>query len=400
MKSAPAVLILLTVLLAGTVHSLDVSGTLKPEFSMTDQPCSDSTCRYLFQAPLRLTFHNRMAGTDLNVAWVVSPSVGNPALNGRRMETFASVFRIFDAENRILPSGWDGDESFSVTQDLDRLNIGIRFPFATITAGRQAIYWGVAKSVSPTDFIAPIQYGNVDTEYRTGVDAVRAVFPAGVMSELDAGYVFGKNVRFRESGCWIRGRFYILQTDATVLAACFRENLMLGGSLNRSIGAGTGWVECAFVSTDAFSEEDDGFRQNFWSVSAGYDRSWMSASLYGYLEYHFSSPGSDDPEDYAQILSSPAFTEASIYLLARNYLCPGLSWTLSPLVNINANSLVNLTDFSAYISLSGEYSVLEDMVLRLGFSRGTGNRSCTNGVPDSEFGSWPGRCFLSSGYYF
>jgi len=400
MSSAPAGLILLTILLAGTVHAVDVSGIIKPEFSITDQPCSDSSFRYVFQAPLRLTFHNRAGRTDMNAAWVVSPSAGNPALSGIRLETFTQVFRIFDVKSRILPSGWDGTESFSVTQNLDRMNIGIRFPIATITAGRQAIYWGVAKSVSPTDFIAPIQYGNVDTDYRAGVDAVRSVFPVGVMSELDAGFVFGKNARFSESGCWIRGRFYILQTDATILAACFRENFMIGGSLNRSIGAGTGWVECAAVSTDAFSEENDGCKQNFWSVSAGYDRSWMNASLYGYLEYHFSSPGSDNPEDYPQILNSPAFTEASTYLLARHYLCPGLSWTLNPLVNINANALVNLTDLSAYISLSGEYSVLEDMVLRLGFSRGTGKRSCLNGVPESEFGSWPGVCFLSSGYYF
>lgn len=380
-----------------TAHATDISGILKPELSITDQPLPDSSLRYVFQSPLRLMVHQRKGKIDINAAWTLCPSVGNPALSG---ENGSHMFRIASTESRILPSDWEGSESFSIIQNPDRLNISLRTSIATLTAGRQAIYWGVAKSVSPTDFIAPFQYGTMNTDYRTGVDAVRSVFPVGMMSELDAGYVFGKDAGFSDSGCWLRGRFYLFRTDATLLAACFRENLMIGGSLNRSIGGGTGWMEYAIVSTNFFSYNETEDENSFWSLSTGYDGSWLNATLYGYLEYHFNSPGSDDAADYTDIINSPAWTNGGVYLLGKHYLCPGFIWSLNPLLNLNASALVNLTDPSAYIFLSGEYSVREDIVLNLGYCRGQGKEPDQSGIPRSEFGSWPGVCFISSGYYF
>jgi hypothetical protein len=221
------------------------------------------------------------------------------------------------------------------------------------------------------------------------------------MSELDAGYIFGKDAGFSESGCWLRGRFYLFRTDATLLAACFRENLMIGGSLDRSLEGGTGWMECAIVSTNVFSHSETEDEDTFWSISTGYDRSWFNAILYGYLEYHFNSTGSDDAADYTDIIKSRAWTKGGIYLLGKHYLCPGINWILNPLLNLDASALVNLTDPSAYISLSGEYSVREDIVLKLGYSQGAGKEPLYfDTSPLSEFGSWPGVCFISSGYYF
>lgn len=396
MKPAFTGLLLLMLLAGITAEAADISGTLKPRFSILDQPLPDSSLTCIFQIPLRFMVHHRTGAVNLNVALVLSPSAGNPALSG---ENGVHVFRLADPESRILPSTWSGDESFSILQNIDRLSIGFRTSGATLTVGRQAIYWGVAKSVSPTDFIAPFQYGTLDTEYRTGVDAVRSVIPIGMMSELDAGYVFGKDARFRNSGCWLRGRFYVSQTDATLLAVCFRENLMIGGSLNRSIGKGTGWVECALVSTCFFSGNCN--EETYWSLSAGYDRSWFNAALYGFLEYHFSSPGTDDPEIYPYILAGSACRDGGIYLLGKHYLSPGTSWTVTPLLNFTGQTLVNLTDGSAYLSITSEYSISQNTVINAGISRGLGRvLDDPTGDSGSEFGTWPGYCFLSAGYYF
>ncbi|MCK4807151.1 MAG: hypothetical protein KAT09_05875 [Candidatus Aegiribacteria sp.] len=396
MKPALTGLLLLTLLAGITAEAADISGTLKPKFSIEDQPIHDSSLRYIFEVPLRLMVHHRTGKANLNVAWVLSPSTGNPALSG---EKGVHVFRLADPNSRIFPSTWNGDESFSILHDIDRLNIGVRTSFSTLTLGRQAVYWGVAKSVSPTDFIAPFQYGTLDTEYRTGVDAARSVFPIGMMSELDAGYLFGKDARFSDSGCWLRGRFYLFRTDATLLAACFRENLMIGGSLNRSIGGGTGWVECAFVSTGFFSNNRN--EETYWSLSAGYDRSWLNAALYGFLEYHFNSPGADDPQDYSYVLSGSACRNGGIYLLGKHYLSPGTSWTVTPLLNFTGQALVNLTDGSAYLSMNGEYSISQNTVIKAGIARGLGSISNDPaGDAGSEFGTWPGYYFLSAGYYF
>ncbi|MEN8208568.1 MAG: hypothetical protein ABFR50_04875, partial [Candidatus Fermentibacteria bacterium] len=322
--------------------------------------------------------------------------LGNPALSG---ENEVQVFRLADPQTRVFPSSWNGDKSFRFLQGIDRLNIQLRTSSAVLTIGRQAVYWGVAKSVCPMDFIAPFQYGTLDTEYRVGVDAVRSVVPIGMMSELDAGYVFGKDALFRNSGCWLRGRFYLLQTDATLLAACFRENLMLGGSLNRSIGGGTGWAECAYISTDFFCDNSN--EDSYWSLSTGYDRSWLNAALYGFVEYHFSSPGTADPYNYPDILTGSAYQTGGIYLLGRHYLSPGVRWAATPLLNFAGQTLFNLTDESAHLSISSEYNISQNTVINAGLSRGLGSISnATTGDPGSEFGTWPGYYFLSAAYYF
>ncbi len=396
MQSPFKYFLLLTLLAGITAEAAEVSGTLKPEFSITDQPLPDSSLTYVFKVPLRLMLQHRTGNLSFNVAWILSPSAGNPALGG---EDLTHAFRLADPESRIFPAEWNGDEAFSILQDIDRLSIGLRTPFTTLTVGRQAIYWGVAKSVSPTDFIAPFQYGTLDTEYRTGVDAVRSVVPIGMMSELDAGYIFGKDARFTDSGCWLRGRFYLLRTDATLLAACFRENLMIGGSLNRSIGDGTGWMECALVSTGFFSRSRN--EETFWSLSAGYDRSWLNAALYGFLEYHFSSSGTDNPEDYTCIIADSARMTGGVYLLGKHYLSPGTRWSVTPLLYFTGQALLNLTDGSANLSITSEYSISQNSVINAGISRGLGRiPNNTEGDAGSEFGMWPGYYFLSAGYYF
>ena len=386
--------------LSGQLQACSISGSLKPGIDIIDVPVADSSLRFLSQAPLRLMLSQRLGSTRLDLAYMICPTAGDPAFEGSSESI--SPFRIDDLDERILPSQWKGTESFSLLQNLDRLSIHLRLPFSSLTLGRQAIYWGLSKSVSPTDFIAPFQYGTIDMEYQVGVDAIRSTFPIGMMSELDAGWVFGKDALFNKSGGWLRGRFYMLQTDAVLLAACFRENLMLGGSLNRAIGGATGWLELAVVSTAVFAGDAPGDdKETFWSASAGTDRSWFNASLYGYLEYHFNSPGANDTEDYDDAITTPAYTTGGIYLLGKHYLSPGITWTPMPLLNISGQSLINLTDPSAYVTLMGEYSITENITLNIGISRGVGESpgSETGGLR-SEFGSWPGTYFTSAAYFF
>ena len=393
-------LLLFFSILSARLQACSISGSLKPGIDLIDMTGEDSSLRFLSQAPMRLMLSKRLGITRLDLAYMICPTAGDPAFEGS--PSGISPFRIGDLDDRIIPSEWKGTESFSLLQNLDRLSIRFRLPFSSLSLGRQAIYWGVSKSVSPTDFIAPFQYGTIDMEYRVGVDAIRATFPIGMMSELDAGWVFGKDAYFSESGGWLRGRFYMLQTDAVLIAACFRENLMLGGSLNRTIGGATGWLELAVVSTAVFAvNPPDEEKETFWSASAGMDRSWFNALLYGYLEYHFNSPGTNNSEDYDAVTTTPAYTAGGIYLLGRHYLSPGMTWTPMPLLNLSGQALINLTDPSAYVTLMAEYGITENITLNAGISRGAGESSSSEaGELRSEFGSWPGKYFTYAACYF
>jgi len=144
------------------------TGVFKPGLQFTH---SDSM-NWNGYLSLRLMDSRRLGPARTDIAWVVSPTAGDPALKGP--EEKIARFRITDPDARILPTDWDENEHFSILQNIDRLSLQVRPAGIRITLGRQAIYWGVSKSISPTDFIAPFPYGAIHTDYRAGVDAIRA----------------------------------------------------------------------------------------------------------------------------------------------------------------------------------------------------------------------------------
>ena len=393
------VLLLILLFAVAQVQGLGIRGSLKLRIELTDSGDGGGDVHFTAISPMRVMLSQNQGRTRFDLAYSLSPSGGNPAIQSFGGETSPSPYRIADLKGLLIPADTNPDASISILQNLDRLSAKFRLPFATVTLGRQAVYWGLSRSVSPTDFIAPFQYGTIDTEYRVGVDAVRSVFPTGMLSEIEAGWLFGRDADIKQSGGWTRGRFYILQSDVTLLAGFFRENLIIGGSANRAFGGATGWVETAVVTTDALSK-DGSERDSYWSLSAGFERSWLEATLSGYLEYHFNSAGAADPDDYRQVQTEPAYTQGDVYLLGRHYLAPGASFMVTPLLKLDLGGLVNLTDPSAYLSLAGSYGATENITLSAGANMGLGKGSGSSGEPRSEFGNWPGTSFISAAWYF
>ncbi len=329
----------------------------------------------------RLTERRNLGIAGLDFAWALSPSFGNPAIKGPD-DSFSS-FRIADFKPRITPEDWDEDQRFSLLQNLDRLNLEFRPGNLKVTLGRQAIYWGVSKTVSPTDFIAPFPYGTIDTEYRVGVDAVRAVYPVGMLSEVESGAVFGEGLE--NNGFWARGRFYTLKTDLTATVALFNGTFLAGGSLNRALFGAAVWLE------GAWSRHESGV--SWWNVSPGGERSFLQGRLYAYAEYHFNSPGTDDPREYLSETAGEPYRNGTVYLLGRHYAAAGVSYAASPLLTISTNTLLNTSDLSMRIDLSGEYSLSDNGSLEAGFSDGAG-------APEDEFGGIPLSIYCIYSLYF
>ena len=356
----------LSLLLVVVTISYAFTGVFKPGFQLNH---GDSTTWNSYLS-LRLMDKPRFGPVRTDFAWVISPTVGNPALKGPENEQ--SQFRITDPDARIFPAEWNGAENFSILQNIDRLSLQVRPARVRITLGRQAIYWGISKSISPTDFIAPFPYGAINTDYRAGVDAVRAVYPIGMMSEIESGFVFGDRAEVEQSGYWLRTRLYALNTDISILAAEFRKNKLLGASLNRAIGGSVGWIESAVTKPE---EEDC-----YWRLSTGLERSFHNSTLYGFMEYHYDSPGAENHEDYSTNLNQPAYTSGGVYLMAKHYLATGISVTANPLLTLNASSLLNMNDYSIQLSASADYSLSDNSTLNTGLSSGAGSE-------ETEFGN-------------
>ena len=310
-------------------------------------------------------------------------------------------YRVVDFDTTIYPDEEVPEGSFGLFHNLDRAAVTYGADFADITIGRQAIAWGSARVVNPTDVIAPYAYNQLDTEDRIGVDAVRVQIPIGILGEFDTGYVFGESFASEKSTFFLRSQLNAVETDFSIILVGFREHLMTGFDMARGIGGAGFWLEAAYVYASAFDSENEE-AANYLRASIGLDYSFGGVA-YGFIEYHFSGAGAGAPEDYLDSLIQPAYTDGAVYLLGRHYLAPGLTFQITPLISLGGIVLSNIPDPSVFPSLQVEYNFAQDIYLSAGGFIGIGKRPETEGEETqfrSEFGGYPTLFFSSFRIYF
>ncbi|MGA1790105.1 MAG: hypothetical protein ACMUIM_01345 [bacterium] len=359
---------------------------------------------------LRLKLAVRPDGPlNFHAAYDLSPRIQDPSLFKKSPYPFAmdpSSYRVEDFDTLITPKGENPDTSFGLYHNLDRFFLTLQYGFGDIYIGRQAIAWGSAHMINPTDILAPFSFTELDQEERFGVDALRIRVPISMMSELDMGYVFGKDFSSREHAFFIRGKGYHWRTDMAVLLMGFKEHAMVGIDLTRSIGGAGVWLEAAYVKPEFFRDSnapaDSTYDDTAYTrISIGMDGS-LNEKLYGFVEYHFNSAGASSPEGYQDLFSTPAYRDGAVYLIGEHYLCIGGNYQLHPLAPMNANLLYNLQDHSLSFSPQIEYNIAEDIYIAAGATLGIGKRPAGPGDPRlrSEFGAYPDMYWASFRIYF
>jgi hypothetical protein len=303
-------------------------------------------------------------------------------------------YRIDDLNENILD---DQDQDFVLAQNLDRAFLTYTATSFDLYLGRQPVAFGSARVINPTDIIAPFTVNTIAKDELVGVDAVRVKTPLAEMGEVDIGIVLGRDFNANESAAFIRMKSYLMKTDISLMAMVFKENILLGLDLARSIGGAGTWLETAQVFSDAANDYKPD--ENYFRLSIGADYSFTSR-LYAFIEYHFNGAGTGNPEDYLSSASETAFTEGAVYLLARHYIAPGLSFEITPLLVFGSQLLFNMEDGSALLSPSLEWSVSQNIYAGLSAFIGIGDESPDPGRPDNEFGLYTDTYFASLSFYF
>ena len=399
------IFLIITVVAGPTNAEFQISGYYKNFSTGLAPPLPDEPIIGAVNNRLRLNC--AYAPTDalsFDLSYDFAPRIQDPSLFSEPPIAGAAGslhYRAVDFDAAIYPAENDPAGSFGLFHNLDRASIAYGADFGDITIGRQAIAWGSARVVNPTDAIAPYAYNQLDTEDRIGVDAIRVQIPIGVLGEFDTGYVFGENLAFEKSAFFLRSQLNALETDFSISLLGFREHLMTGFDIARGIGGAGFWLEAAYVYTDAFESENED-AENYLRASMGLDYSFGGVS-YGFIEYHFSGAGAQAPEDYLANLDRPAYTDGAVYLMGKHYFVPGLTFQITPLVSLSGVVLSNIADPSVFPSLQLEYNFAQDIYLSAGGFIGIGKRPETEGDETqfkSEFGGYPTLFFSSFRIYF
>ncbi|UCG53409.1 MAG: hypothetical protein JSW58_07605 [Candidatus Latescibacterota bacterium] len=358
---------------------------------------------------LRVNAFQRLTGLlSVNVSYALVARVQDPAFFDEEPTLFgetsligfidAAGYRVADLDTTLFPRDPKDIRSFAMFQNLDRLFVTVSVDWFDLYVGRQAIAWGSARVINPTDVIAPFLYTELDTEDRIGVDAARIRVPLGALSEFDAGYVAGEDLEFSESAFFLRGKAYAAKTDLAGLVVGFREHLMIGADVARAIGGASSWLETAYVFAHALGGTRSSNDDDYLRFSVGCDYSFPR-NIYAYIEYHFNQAGTDRTGDYWRVVQTPAYLDGSVYLLGEHYLAPGASIQITPLVTLTAQALVNITDPSSLFVPVVEYNIKEDVYLQFGAYLATG-KSPEIPVLKSEFGTYPDMIYASFRIYF
>ena len=379
-------------------------GYYKNFSTVFNSPFPDASMAGIVVNRLRLNLsHTPIDTLSFAVAYDFTPRVQDPLLFSESpfaVGVASSRYRVVDFDARIYPSTDESVGSVGIYHNLDRAAVQFSTDFADFSIGRDAIAWGSARIINPTDVIAPYTYDQLDTEDRVGVDAVRVRIPVGVMGEVDTGYIFGNNFDFDKSAVFLRTQLNAAETDFSILLLEFQRDLLIGFDVARGIGGAGFWLETAYVFVEPFDDEPDA-SDNYLRTSVGLDYSF-GGETYAFIEYHFNSAGATKPENYLTNLAQSAYTRGGVYLLGRHYLAPGFTRQLTPLVSFSGQMLFNLSDPSTWVAPQVAYNIAEDIHLSVGGFVSIGKRPKNGEFSEfqSEFGSYPNLFFSSFRVYF
>ena len=381
-----------------------VGGYYKNFFTTFNSPFPDAPITGVVVNRLRLNLsHAPTDALSFAFAYDLTPRVQDPSLFSQSpiaIGTASSRYRVADFDSPIYPGKDEPVGSVGIYHNLDRAAVQFSTDFADFSIGRDAIAWGSARIINPTDIIAPYTYDQLDTEDRVGVDAIRVRIPIGVMGEVDTGYIFGNKFNFDKSAIFLRTQLNAVETDFSILLLEFQRDLLVGFDITRGIGGAGFWLETAYIFTQPPNNDADASK-NYLRSSVGFDYSF-GGETYAFIEYHFNGAGAKSSQNYLTNLERSAYTRGGVYLLGRHYFVPGFTRQLTPLISFSGQMLFNLSDPSTFVAPQIAYNIAEDIHLSVGGFISLGKRPKNGESPEfqSEFGSYPNLFFSSFRVYF
>lgn len=142
----------------------------------------------------------------------------------------------------------EANEAFDINEasdylSVDRLYLDTYLPFADVRVGRQAVNWGSALMVNPTDPFPEVLLTE-PWKPRAGVNALRVTVPVGEFHQIQG--VVGTNSALTKLRAAVRGTVNLGLTDVSVVGAYRQESEdgIVGMDVRGTLGVGF-WAEGA-----------------------------------------------------------------------------------------------------------------------------------------------------------
>lgn len=271
---------------------------------------------------------------------------------------------------------------------VDRFNLQWHRGALDATVGRQAVGFGRILIASPLDVIAPFPPDALDTDVRSGIDAVRTIFNYGLDGQLGAIAIWGKESRYDSLlTTWTDNYSGV---DLLMIGGRLRGRSMFGAGLAGSLGT-LGLKGEFSIHKGRDVGQPGGDLYNSFTLAAAEIWYRFDNGISLVTEYLYNGPGVDDPEKYPEALASAPLQEGLSYLVGRHYLIAAPSYELHPLATLQGLLIYNLGDHSALLRPTLILSLADNLSLELFWTWYSGDppRVAASGLvvePRSEYG--------------
>jgi hypothetical protein len=317
----------------------------------------------------------------------------NP-LSGFDPFTHKSVNRIVKLESTIFTDKYSEDKL-----DIDRLLIRKNFDNGDLTVGRQAIGYGRMSLFSPLDVVEPFSPEALDTETRSGVDAIRATHYFDLGGQLGGSVILGDGVE--NNSYLVNFSQNINGFDILGVTGVLRERPMIGGGFATDIGELGLKSEVVFYVGKDVNQEGGDIHSSF--VVGGIEAWYRFENGINFIvEYLYNGAGENDPDKYLKVKDSAANNDGLNAFYGQHYLLFGPSYAITPLVELKVLSFWNILDSSVFARPLLDISVTDNIDVQVFWAITAGEEPspATPNIPRSEFGSIGDYGGIYMKYYF
>ena len=286
---------------------------------------------------------------------------------------------------------WSFSEDKYIHLAIDRLNIRLSHNRLDLILGRQPVNLATTFYFTPNDFFATFAAQSFYRVYKPGVDAVRAEWRLGDLSQLSLISVLGYKRDSDSSTGWSDGpegdrASHVGRVSAVfrdfewaLLGGIVREATIIGGSLQGELFQ---WL--GVRAEGHLADPDDSKQDSYAELSLGVEHHYEN-SLDLRLEQFYHGSGAGDISGYS---ATPTATQARSVYLGRNYTAFGVGYEFTPLLNAEMLAIANWTDHSYLLSFNAIYSISDESELAVNLGMPIG-KDPEGAEIKSEFGLYP-----------
>jgi hypothetical protein len=254
-----------------------------------------------------------------------------------------------------------------------------------LTLGRQRIAWGTAHFWSPADVFNPISPLQVESDERQGVDA--AQLSVQLPQNLRWSLVYAPRDGIDRSTEATRLATTVHNFDVSVLGGRFRQDWLAGGDFAGQWG-GAGLRGELTYTWRSTSSQPDALRWTFGSDYA-INNKWYVLAEYFYNQGQPAGVQPGQPFDPSILLR---YTN-EIFTLRRHFVSAGARYTVTPLLNLQAYTVVDLQGPSVLFLPVATYNLTANTDL-------TAGGQIFSSTPTGEFDHVPNLFYLEFTVHF